>query len=103
MCAAKPLPVDKPVSVILFHFSRNVTAASAFPEENKRKISFFIAERTQQGRTGRHTCVGVRSGDRAFLFTSSLFSIVAKTINKRMLKLLLALRRTPNVRGRKVW
>ena len=47
--------------------------------------------------------MGVRSGDRAFLLTSSLFNVVAKCISKRKLKRLLGLRRTPNMRGRKVW
>ena len=53
--------------------------------------------------SGRQTCVGVRSGDRAFLLTSSLFGVVAKSINKRKLKRRLGPRRTPSVRGRNVW
>ena len=47
--------------------------------------------------------MGVRSGDRAFLLTSSLFDVVAKSINKRKLKRRLGFRGTPNMRGRNVW
>ena len=47
--------------------------------------------------------MGVRSGDRACLLTSSLFDVLAKSINKRKLKRLLGLHGTPNMRGRKVW
>ena len=67
------------------------------------KHNTFIAERTHFGFSGRQTCVGVRSGDRACLLTSSLFDVLAAFINKRKLKRLLGLRGTPNMRGRRVW
>ena len=47
--------------------------------------------------------MGVRFGDRAVLFTSSLFDVVATFIIKRKLKHSLGILRAPNVRGRKVW
>ena len=62
-----------------------------------------MAERPHFGVCGRQTCVGVGSGDRAFLFTSSLFDVLAKPINKRKLKRLLGFHGTLTMRGRKVW
>ena len=66
-------------------------------------MTLFIAERTHLGLSGCQTCVGVKSGDRACLLTSSLFDVLAKSVNKRKLKRLVGLHGTPNMRGRKVW
>ncbi len=72
-------------------------------KNKQRNILLFIAQRTRIGLSGRQTCVGVRSGDHALLFTSLIFHALAKSINKRILKRLLGLHGTPNMRGRGVW
>ena len=62
----------------------------------------LVARCTYLDPSGRQTCVGVRSGDHAFLRLAFKSWVASNTISKRKLKRVLGHRWTPNMRRRTV-